>query len=146
MSLSEVPAYPGDLILHMESEGYCCEKATIRNGTGASVVLENYVGLPLKAGTNGADYNIAKATEEANVIALLVKGPCGHAPETLANNTTSSEKYLVLARAPAIINKDAIPDNDLAGVAYTKATIVTALKALKFVVKSEPANEESMSY
>ena len=142
--LTEVTAYPGDLILHMSNPLYCLTEAIIRNATGASVMIEDVVGFPLKLGDNGADYKLAKAGDEANVIALLVAGPNGRASETLANNTNSPTKWTVLKNAPCIINQNKIRTTDFAGDAFTIATIVTALKALKWEVREECEKEETM--
>ena len=142
--LSEKTKRPGDLLVHVESLEYCTKTVIIRNATGATVTITDVVGFPLKAGTNGADYNLAEAGDEANVTALLIDGPLGDVNEELANNTNSTKKYQALVHPPAVINRNKIVDTDFAGAAMNVATIVTALEALKYEVRSEPSNSEQL--
>lgn len=144
MVLQEVTAVPGDLVIHRESFMYCFDEAIIRNGTGTQRTLDDVCGYPLKAGTNGADYNLAVAGDEANVTALLLHGPNGRDTEVLAATTNSAKKWTVVARPPVVINQDKIRTLDIAGAAFNVANIVTALKALKWVFKEEASPEETM--
>lgn len=129
----------GDLLIHCENFAYSTlGNAILRNGTATTRTLDNFVGYPLKAGASGADYQLAVATDEANVIALLLGGPPGILSESIANATNSAYKYLVLRYPPVIINKSAIRTTDIAGASFTVATIVTALEALKWKVQTEP--------
>ena len=135
---------PGDLVVHVESLEYCTKSAILKNGTGASRVFTDYVGYPLKVGTSGADYDLAVAGEEASVIALLMDSAPGVISETIASNALSAFKYQVLANAPTIVNRNAIRALDVAGGAFNVSTIVTSLKALKWEVRTEPANTTLM--
>lgn len=135
---------PGDLIVHMESFGYCLADGIIRNGLGSAITLEDVVGVPLVAGTNSADWDLLEAGNEANVTALLVRAPAGVKSESIAATTNSSYKYQVLHRSPVIINKDAIKTVDQADAALDVDAIVTALEALGWEVRTEPVNTETI--
>lgn len=135
---------PGDLLVHVESLEYCTKTAIIRNATGAAVSFNNPVGVPLKAGANGADYLIAEAGDEASVIALLVDGLAGvDFVEDIANNT-NSPGWQVLCHPPAIININAIKETDPADADYDVAAIVTAMSALGFEFRAEPTKQETL--
>lgn len=135
---------PGDLVVGLESTEYCMFPAIIRNNTGSTVKLTaaNMLGQPLKAGDNGADFLLAEAGDEANVIALLIDGPVGDEVAT-ANNYP--RRYKVLKNPPAIINEDALPAKDVLGEDLDVAAIVTALKALKFEFRKEPVNKSVLA-
>lgn len=144
MTFSSVLKVPGDLLVHCESLEYCTKTAIIRNGTASSRTLDNVVGYPLKAGASGADYQLAVAGDEASVIALLLDGPAGQVSEVIGATTNSTKKYQVLKNPPCIINRDSIRTTDIAGAAFTVATIVTALEALKWEVRSEPSKVSTL--
>ena len=136
---------PGDLLVHVESLQYCTKSVTIRNTTGSTVTLGDVVGQPLKAGTGSADYNIAEAGDEANVIALLLDGPIGQCDnEVILDNGYGVNKYQALVHPPAILNLNACPVNDVLGIALNWATIRTALEALKFEFRKEPTNSSTL--
>ena len=143
--LTEVTATPGDLIIHMESPQFCLFSAIIRNGTASSRTLDDVCGYPLKAGSDGADYKLAVAGDEASVTALLVQGPNGRDSEVIAATTNSAKKWTVLKNPPAIINKSKIRTTDIAGASFNIANIVTALRALKFEVREESDKEETLA-
>lgn len=144
MSLSEVNNRPGSLIVHMESMQYCLKEVTIRNGTATARTLSRMTGYPLKAGTNGADYNLAVDGDEANVTALLVAGPPGDNSIAIGATTTSSHKFTALVHPPAVINKDMIATEDIAGAAFDVDAIETALEALDYEVRSEPEKSSTL--
>lgn len=125
----------GDLLIHCESLEYCTVPAIIRNNAATAVSIADILGQPLSAGTSSADYNLTVAGGEAGVIALLLDGPT---PLALAATTNSGKVYQVLKNPPAIINTAMIKLTDGAGAALTLATMVTALKALKFECRTEP--------
>lgn len=135
---------PGDLLVHLESLQYCTKTAKIRNKGVAEITIKDVVGYPLIAGTNGADYNIAVAGDEANVIALLVDGPSGEVSETIAATTNGVKQYQVVHRPPAILNQNALRTKDVAGANFNTANIVTALKALNFEFRLEPTKYTEM--
>lgn len=130
----------GDLLIHVEYLGYCTRTATVRNQSGASVRINNCqgIGYPVKAGTNGADFDLAFAGDEANVTGLLVK--CEREPhdETIAATTTAPNRWMVLVHPPAILNQDKFAVNDLAAAAFNQATLQTRLKALGYELRKEP--------
>lgn len=138
MVLTSITKRPGELLIRCESLEYCTKTAIIRNGTASERTLDNIVGYPLKAGASGADYQLAVAGDEANVIALLLDCD-GQFSETIAATTNSSRKYQVLKNPPCIINRNAIRTLDIAGAAFDVSAIVTALEALKWEVRSEPS-------
>lgn len=136
--LTEISKKPGEFLVHCESLEFCTKTVTVRNGTGTARTLTDVVAYPLKAGTNGADYNLAVAGDEANITAMLLAGPPGPLNDAIGANTTSSLKYTALVHPPAILNQDAIPLLDIAGASFTQATIRTRLAALLYELRSTP--------
>lgn len=128
----------GDLVIHVESLEYCTVSAIIRNNAVTAVSIADIVGQPLVAGTSGADFNLMVAGGEANITGLIMKGPV---PLALAATTNSARSYQVLKNPPAIINVDMIKLTDGASAALTLATMVTALRALKFETRTEPIKQ-----
>jgi len=112
------------------------------NGTVTTRTLDNVVGYPVVAGTNGADFNLAVAGDEANITGLVLDGPV---PETIANATNSVGVYQVLHKVPAIVNKNGIRTTDIAGAAFNVTTIETRLKALNFEVRTIPVKSTTLS-
>lgn len=145
MTTKSQPVTMGDIVIHMESQEYCCDPAIIRNPGGSAIDLDRseYMGMPVVAGSNGADYNLAASTGEANVVGLIVDGPENIVLEATSNTV---KRYKVLRRAPCIVNLDKIQANDYAGVAFdTVAEIITALRALGWVLKAGPAKQTTHS-
>lgn len=134
---------PGDLLVHIESQQYCLADGILRNKDAAAITLDNVLGFPLLVGTNGADYNLAEAGDEADVIALLVKAPAGVKTEAIGATSNSVHKYQVIKNAPAVINRDRIRAADAADADFDIDAIVTALEALGFEFRSEPSKTES---
>lgn len=131
---------PGDLLVHVESLEYCTKTVKIRNKSATAVTVANMVGYPLIAGTNGADYNLAISGDEANVVALLIDGPTGLDSEVIGATSNGLYKYQALVHSPAILNQDKIALVDyVAGAAFVQATIRTALAALGYELRSQPA-------
>lgn len=128
----------GDLLIQCQSLEYCTKNSILRNGEGSSRTLNNVVGYPVKAGTNGADYNLALAGDEANVVGLILKAPPGSESVVIGATSNTSEFYQVIKNAPVIINRDTIRLTDVAGNAFNVGSIVTALQALKWEFRSEP--------
>lgn len=130
---------PGDLVIYCDSLEYCTVTASLRNNATVAISVASVLGAPVKAGSDGADYNLAVSTEEGDVIGLVMDGP---EPLALAASSNSAKKYQVLIHPPAIINSDVIRATDPAGVAWdTFAQVVAALVALKFEVRTEPVKE-----
>lgn len=142
MVLTSITKRPGDLFIAGDIQ-YCTKTVIIRNGTATQRTLDNIVGYPLKAGASGADYQLAVAGDEANVLALLLDCD-GQYSETIAATTNSSRKYQALKNAPCIINRNAIRTLDIAGAAFDVAAIVAALEALKWEVRSEPSISQTL--
>lgn len=134
----------GDILIHAESLEYCCKDSIIRNATGASVTITDPAGVFVKAGDNGADFNLAKSTEEGDVVGIILSG--NTVPETIGNAANSVGKYLVLHKPPCVVNKSKLPTSDLAAVAYdTFAQIITALETLGFKFATEPTKITTQS-
>lgn len=123
-------------------QGFCRDEATIKNTLGQSVTLTDPCGYPLKYVTD--HYELACAGEEATVDALLL---ATEDFEALANNATTTKKYPILVRGPAIIAKAGLPtvDQDGTPAAFTLATLITALLALNIVTNVEPTKTNSTS-
>jgi hypothetical protein len=75
---------------------------------------------------------------EAGALGLIMKGP---EPLVLNPSSNSGRKYQVLKNPPAIINQNMIKATDASGGTITVATVVTALRALKFEVRTEPVKQ-----
>lgn len=131
---------PGDLLIHVESLEYCTKTQILRNGTGTAREFTDVLGYPVIAGDNGADKNLAVAGQEASVIGLVIDGPTGQDTETIAANTNSELPWQVLVNAPAILNRNQIRAQDIAGADFDVDAIVTALEALGFEIRDVPVN------
>lgn len=129
-----------DLLKWEVEHRFCRDAVTIKNVCGNTVPAGGIgVGYPLNL--NGSQYETAVATGEAGVDAIVIDPR--KIPE-LADDEITAEKYQVLVRGPALVNKSAIPTNDAttAATAFTLATLVTRLAALDIQVLVEPATEE----
>ena len=117
----------GDLIRYDLRQDYTWAPVTVYNRTGSSITATDIMGYPLRPDTSvSGAYRFLMATEESYCNALcLSHASFVNAP--LANNAFHTTKALV--RGPAIIDKAFIPTTDLAGAAFTLATIVTAVQA-----------------
>lgn len=109
-------------------EGYCRAVVTVHNRTGSTVSKADVMGQPLRNDTSvTGDYMFVQSTAESYTTALCLSRR-SFAQSTLANAGTFKTKALV--RGPAIVDKVWIPAADVLGVAFTIATVVTALQAL----------------
>jgi hypothetical protein len=124
----------GDVFKWLMHPGYNLVSAKLVNPVAAAITITDPCALPVKA--SGANYVIVLATDEANAIGLLYFDK----PITLGISATSALLYPFLIRGPALIDKDALPANDVAVSpgAYTNATLVTALAARNIIAQSEP--------
>lgn len=109
------------------------EEAVIKNGTAAIVTLSDPLGTPLKL--NGGVYEIALNADVATVDALLLHT---EPIAAIAIGATTTRKYLLLTRGPAIVSKAGLPVNDPAGTPWTMATLIATLLALNIKVESNP--------
>lgn len=136
-TLSEKKTF-GDVVRYSMRDDYTIDQVTVHNRTGSTVSTADVMGYPLRpdSGVTG-DYMLAVATGESYVTGLLIDHR-SFAVSTLANAATFISKALV--RGPAIVDKVNIPTLDVAGVAFTLATIVTALAAVSppILCKGEP--------
>lgn len=116
-----------------EDGGVTRETAVIKNSTLAAITLADPLGTPLKL--------VAGVWEIAlNADAATVKGLLLHMEPipAIAAGATTTRKYLILARGPAIISKAGLPVNDPAGTPWTMATLIATLLALGIKVESNP--------
>lgn len=127
----------GDLVLHMESQEYCLVSAKIANPVGADTSTNvDPVGQPVILDTGV--WTLILAADIATATGVIVQGSKFTLLDGAATNP--ADPYLILIKAPAIINKDRLAANDSHGGAITLATYVTALEAAGFVVRAEAVN------
>jgi hypothetical protein len=120
----------GDVVLELFSKFHCLDDITITNG--AAYVMELEAGYPMDANVP------VVATGEAGTDGILIQ------PVSIPVSGTA--RVPVLLRGPATLNKNAMPTSDHAGVAFTMATIWTALEALdNIVLKAEPVTTEEQT-
>lgn len=111
----------GDFLIHEESGQVCRESKTVTNSTGALLTLP--AGYPM-------DDNVPVVQGgEAGCDGLLL--------ETQIFEIGEVRKVAVLARGPAVINKNALPLVDRSDDTFTLATLVTALTALGIICRAE---------
>lgn len=125
----------GDLVVHMESSEYCTTSATVKGQhTSGTLDLADPVNYPVIL--SGTQYKLAKSGDEASVVGFIMQGP---PIEDLAVDTATkaTQPYQILKNPPAILNKDKIPTTDYNGASFNVTTMVTALKTLKFEVRTE---------
>lgn len=102
---------------------------TVKNPSSTTLAAGGLVvGMPLKLVST--QWTIVLGTDEANTGGLFLGDDSASIPEALAQNAITQQKYPILVRGPALINKSAIALTDPAGLTYVNATIVTALAAL----------------
>lgn len=126
---------PGEFLAEYMSDRYNFEQANISVpalGAAMDVTKEEVLGMPIKE--VGGVWEWLRATDEANIGGFAIAGP---GTDGSKGNSTSSGPYKILPRGPAVIVDDQIQANDGSGVAFTKATILTALPALDIVPRSE---------
>lgn len=118
--------YLGDLVRAEFHRMYCCVEGPIKNPS-SSDDLEGFnpLGQPLKL--VASTYQFVLSTDEGNATAI-----CFHdKPINLAHGVTSSDRYLILKRGPAVIDLDALPTDDIEGTAFdTVAELAAAYAAL----------------
>ncbi len=123
----------GDFIVSEYDAAYCREKVEI---DVAGLSLEANVLLP--AGTPFNGNNVEGAAGISGCDGLLIQ------PVTLMPGMATI-KCAVLRRGPAVINIDALPDEDIAGSTINKTTWRTAIEALGIVCRTEPEVQEEQT-
>jgi hypothetical protein len=125
----------GELVQSFESFDYCFVSGTLDNTHSAAITLDP-VGQIVKLVST--QWSFVLAADAANVIGLVVQGP---KINELASSAETTDKYLILALGPAVVNEDVIATTDIAGSAITLATVKTALGALapKILFVADPA-------
>ena len=131
----------GEIFKWIMHPGYNLVSAKLVNPVAAAMTITSPAGLPVKA--SGANYVVVLATDEANALGLLYWDK----PITIGASATSDLLYPFLIRGPALIDKDALPANDIAvsPAAYTIATLVTAYAARNIISMSEPTKTSSQT-
>lgn len=111
-----------DVFLEVPRAEYGMTEATIKNVTGAAVSLtkQDLIGYPVKFVTDHWELAIP-GTDEATVDGLVYDPQDDLA---LANNATSSRKFVILRRGPALVDLNQIKSG------FTLATLATALLSL----------------
>lgn len=119
----------GDLLRwETESRGiFTRDEATIKNTLGSTATLTAPLGMPLKYVTD--HYELLASGEESLCAGLLLH--C-EPIAALTTGSTTTERYLILVRGPAVIDRDQLPTSDGAAtpVAYTMADLYASLTAL----------------
>lgn len=106
---------------------------TMRNTVGQAETLTDPMLYPVNL--NAGKMELAVSTGEAGVDGLLI---ATEDFDEVANNTDYAKKQLFLVRGPAIVRKSALPVNDIEGVAFVQADLITRLAAMDILVQSEP--------
>lgn len=136
----------GDLIRYEMNRDYCRKAAKVYNRTGTTITANDVMGHPLRPDSGAStDFRFCMATEESYCNALMLRH------RSFANNTLANGSFVfthILVRGPAIIDKAFIPTYDVAGAAFTLATLVTALQALSppILCNPEPAVIATQTY
>lgn len=129
----------GDLVRWMVDENrgiYCTVDATIKNTLGSIATLSAPLGMPLKYVTDHFEL-LASGEESLCAGLLLEENPIA----ALADAATTAQKYCILVRGPAVIDKDQLPTADGAAtpVNYTMADLLAALVAMGIIYHLEPS-------
>lgn len=132
-----------DFLKWMVEERFCQLSATITNSTGVAVARGAIIpGTPLAE--SGGVWSTVNAGSEANIDGVYVdQRTC----EALGIGAVSTKQYAILARGPALVNKDALVVNDLTATPdpYVNADIVTRLAVLDIQVLKEPATRQTQT-
>lgn len=129
-----------DLLLWEADPGqrYCRKAVNIKNTLG-STVDGGTVGVGYPLNNNGGTWELCAAAGVNSADGILVDNEF---VPSLANNATTTRKYSVLVRGPALINVDALPTTDAVGAAITQSALVTQLATLGIQAQYEPDNTE----
>lgn len=132
----------GDFLKYELNSSFNREEGTVKNsaGSAASLTESEVIGFPVKKVSG--QWELLEATDEANAGGILIGGD---AIESLGAGSTTTEKYPILVRGPAIVNQDEMPADDGLDVSFTIADLVTAYEGLNIVSKSEPAVTETQT-
>lgn len=118
----------GDVFIkEPDSPEYGREEVTIENE--GDTVIEYAAGYPFVYATDTP----VVAADIANTTALLA--------ETQRLEPGEVRRCAVVARGNVVINRDALPTADVAAAAYNMTNFQTAIEALGFVVRREPAEQ-----
>lgn len=115
----------GDILREFWSYAYQVGGYKLVNPDATARAAQIILGQPVKASSTNMVF--VKSTDEGNAIGLVLHNQ----PVALAISETTTLKYPVLLRGPALIDKDALPTADVAGTAFdTVAELVAAYAAL----------------
>jgi len=131
--------YAQDLLVWLPDNRYDYALVTlpISNNTSASRTVSEVIGMPVVY--DGATAELVLNASVANVNAIVV-GVCDGAPNevTVADGDDTPDKYMILVRGPALVNKSKIALADPAGTTYTAATVISGLADELIHLASEP--------
>lgn len=121
---------------------YCRAAGTIKNIANADLAAGDIVpGTPLKL--NGSNWEIALAADKDTVDGFFIDE---RKSEAIDAGETSVKEYQILARGPALVNKDAIPTLDPDGGALTAGNVQACAVALGIRFLAEPPHAEEQLY
>lgn len=120
--------------------GFCREEATIKNALGSNVTITDPCGTPLVYVTD--HYELMAAGDEASLAGILLETEDIGA---LSNGSTTTKKYPILVRGPAIVKKAGLATADEVAASYTMADLITAAMGLGIRVDTEPTKTNSTS-
>ena len=124
----------GDVVRNLWHPAYCMGEFFLVNPNAVAYAAQSLVGQPVSI--SGDEATLLEPGGEANAEGILMHPGLLE----LGISETTDKKYPVLLRGPALIDQDSLPLEDLAGVAFTVATLVTAYAALDppIIVQRQP--------
>lgn len=122
----------GDVVRAIFHPGFCYESGVFENHEAAAIDVADPCGLVVKK--VAGKWQSVEPGDEANAGGLLLT----QSPLQVAAATTTVDKYTVLVRGPALVDKDKIRTTDSDGGALNITTVMTALNALQIREVTEP--------
>jgi hypothetical protein len=116
---------------------------TIKNTSAVAIAAgASLIGLPVKL--NGSQWETVQNPHESQATGFIVDEKPS---EAIAAAGTSTLKYQILVRGPALVNRTKIRATDVAGTAFVTATLVTRLESLSPPVFTliEPATVQTQT-
>lgn len=132
-----------DLLKLYYDERYNFEVVAIRNTSAGTIAVgTSLCGLPVR--NNAGVWETVQNPNEANISGIVVDDTLTTA--SIAAAATSTQRWKVLARGPALINASKIATQDVAGGTYVQATVLTRLAAQSppiLVLSEAPSGQKS---
>lgn len=114
-----------DFVKRFDSKEYCFDAVTIKNTAGVALDAGAILpGTPLLYNTD--HYELVAAGSVSGMDAFFADD---QPSEELAIGATSTKKYQILKRGPAIVNLDQIPADLYTGAAFNLTTVADAIAA-----------------